>query len=252
MSTLSNKGNFTGAIPVKRAMPPALKSILELERFEQDTWNTAIPAWHPRNEETPEEKAAREKREKDAKDAKELGAAGQAALQRERDARKAAEDEAKREKKRADDLEREKLSDTEKLQKEAEDGRRASEAATATLRKANLLLALADKGLVGSKAKAAARLLDDVEYDASDEPKNLDARITAAKAEFGEDLFKGATPADKDDKKDPDKKDDKDPDTHAGPRPPQPDKDEDEQFEAYMQHNFGAVLNEPVSAGVES
>jgi len=66
------------------------------------------------------------------------------------------------------------------------------ETAKRKLRKANLLEALTTHGLTGAKAKAAARLLDHVEYDDDDEPTNLQDAIKAATAEYGEEMFKGA------------------------------------------------------------
>jgi hypothetical protein len=89
-------------------------------------------------------------------------------------------------KKRAGELENEKLTETEKLKKDAEDGRKLGEAATGKLRSANLRDALAEKGFSGARAKAVARLLSGVEYDDEDEPKNLDARLKAAESEYGD------------------------------------------------------------------
>ncbi len=65
----------------------------------------------------------------------------------------------------------------------------AEKTATEKLRRANLLTALADEGLTGAKARAAARLLDDVEFDDDDEPTNLKDAIKAATAEYGKELF---------------------------------------------------------------
>lgn len=87
---------------------------------------------------------------------------------------------------RAETLENDKLSETEKLKKEAEQGRELAEKATSKLRNANLRDALAVKGFTGPQAKAVAKLLDGVEYDTDDEPSNLDARITAAAEEYGD------------------------------------------------------------------
>ena len=155
---------------------------------------------------TPEEEAAAQA-EKDAADeaAQEaaakakadaeaaLGDAGKAALSVERKARQAAEKAARDAQAKLDALEAEKLSDTEKLEKRATDAEAKVSAATDKLRKANLLTALAASGV--AHPRAAIRLLDGVEYDDSDEPKNLDAAITAAKTEYGEDMFKGSKPA---------------------------------------------------------
>jgi hypothetical protein len=123
-----------------------------------------------------------------------LGEPGKAALDAERTARKAAEKAAREAQKKIDQLEAANLSEADKLKKQAADGVAAAATATAKLQKANLIGALADKGLTGSKAKAAARLLDDVEYDDDDEPTNLDTVIKAAATEYGDDLFKGAVP----------------------------------------------------------
>lgn len=160
---------------------------------------------------TPEETAAAEKEAADAKaaaeraaadeeavkkkaDEEKLGEVGKAALDAERKARRDADKRAKDAETKLKTLEDEKLSEAEKLKREAEEGKAAGVSATEKLRKANLTLALADKGLTGAKAKAASRLLDGVEYDEDDEPTNLDVVITAAKAEYGEDMFKGVKP----------------------------------------------------------
>jgi hypothetical protein len=165
-----------------------------------------------------------------------LGEPGKAALQRERDARKQAEKDAKEAKARADALEREKLSDQEKLAQDAANDRAKAEAGTTKLRRANLLVALADEGIVGAKAKAAVRLLDEVQFDDSDEPTNLQDRITAAKAEFGDEMFKGATPSGAPNGFPP-------PNHHQGPRAPADD--EDAQFDGYMRQNFPHLYQPP-------
>lgn len=89
-------------------------------------------------------------------------------------------------KKRVGELETASLSETEKLKKEAEDGRNLAETATGKLRSANLRDALAEKGFAGARAKAVARLLSGVEYDDQDEPKNLDAALKTAETEYGD------------------------------------------------------------------
>jgi hypothetical protein len=194
-------------------------------------------------EETPEEKAAREKAEaaKAKADEDALQDAGKRALAREREAREAAEKDAKEQKKRADALEAEKLSDEEKLKKQAADGERLAAEGTEKIRKANVLVALAEKGL---KAKATYRLLDDVQFDASDQPNNLDDRIEAAKAEFGEDMFKVITPADDKKQETPEEKAAREtkereanPDLHAGPREAADEKEE-EMIQNYLKGNF--------------
>lgn len=159
-------------------------------------------------EPTPEEKAAQEaaaaeaakaKAEADAAEAKRqeaaaaaLGDPGKAALDNERKARKEAEKAARDAQAKLDKIEADSLTETERLKREAEKGQEAAKTATEKLRKANLITALAEKGIVGAKAKAAARLLDTVEYDDTDEPKNLDDAIKNASAEYGEDQFKTA------------------------------------------------------------
>jgi len=62
------------------------------------------------------------------------------------------------------------------------------------IKSANLLSALAGKGLVGPQAMAASRLLDGVEFNDAYAPLNLDARIDAAKALYGEAHFAPAAP----------------------------------------------------------
>jgi hypothetical protein len=156
---------------------------------------------------TPEEEAAQAEKDAADKAAQEaadaakaktdaeaaLGDAGKAALSMERKARQAAEKAARDAQAKLDALEAEKLSDVEKLEKRATDAEAKVSAATDKLRKANLLTALSASGV--AHPKAAVRLLDGVEFDDSDEPKNLDAAITAAKTEYGEDMFKGSKPA---------------------------------------------------------
>lgn len=143
------------------------------------------------------DEAAKKKAEEDAaaKAAEEkLGDAGKAALDAERKAKREAEKRAKDAEAKLKALEDEKLSDTEKLKKQAEEGVKAAATATEKLRQANLITALADKGLTGGKAKAAARLLDSVEYDDADEPTNLDAALDAGKAVYGEEMFAAGEP----------------------------------------------------------
>jgi hypothetical protein len=55
-------------------------------------------------------------------------------------------------------------------------------------REAALLKALAAQGLTGGKAKAAARLLDNVEFDENGEPTNVAAALKAAKQTYGDGL----------------------------------------------------------------
>jgi hypothetical protein len=91
------------------------------------------------------------------------------------------------EKKKRED---EELSENERLKRENEENAEKIKTATAKAQSANLLTALADKGLTGGQAKAAARLLDGVEYDKdTDEPVNLDKAIETAKATYGDAQF---------------------------------------------------------------
>ncbi|MGH3029266.1 MAG: hypothetical protein ACRDNE_00590 [Gaiellaceae bacterium] len=141
------------------------------------------------------EKKAEEEAERKAAEEK-LGDAGKAALEAERKARREADKRAKEAEKKVKEHEEAQLSETEKLKKQAEEAEAKVEAATEKARRANLLNTLSDKHeLTGAKAKAAARLLDGVDYSDDDEPTNLDDAIKAAKAEYGEEVFKGATPA---------------------------------------------------------
>lgn len=184
-----------------------LDEVLELARLEHARWPEVRErirlSGHPTNEDPPAgdppagDPPAGDPPAGDppAGDPPDLGEKGKAALDSERNARKAAEKRAKDAEKRAKTLEDAQLSETEKLKKRADDAEALSSSATDKLRRANLLTALAEAGLEGAKAKAAARLLDGVEYDDSDEPSNLDAALTAAKAEYGDELFDGAAPA---------------------------------------------------------
>lgn len=132
----------------------------------------------------------------DDDDDKPLGEKGKAALVREREARKKLEAEQRETAKRLKAFEDKELSETEKAKKEKDEATEANKSATEKLRKANLMLALGEEGLIGAKAKAAVRLLDDVQFDeTTDEPKNLSDALKAAKAEYGEEMFQGATPA---------------------------------------------------------
>lgn len=118
---------------------------------------------------------------------------GEGALDAERKARKEAEKAARDAQAKLDKLEAEKLTESEREKKRADDAEAKLGPATEKVRRANVTLALADLGLQGARAKAAAKLLEGVEFDAdTDEPTNLDDRLTAARAEYGEDMFKGA------------------------------------------------------------
>lgn len=133
--------------------------------------------------------AAKEAEEKAAREA-ELGAGGKTALDAERKARRAAEKKAAEAQKKLDDAEAAKLSDLDREKKRADDAEAKVTGATEKLRKANLLTALAVEKV--ANPKAAARLLDGVEFDEDDEPTNLQDAIKAAKAEYGEEFFGAA------------------------------------------------------------
>jgi hypothetical protein len=228
---------------------PSLVNDLMAEMAEQAGWSTSIPSWHPRNEGDPDETPD------PPKDEEKLGDPGKAALQREREARKAAEAENKETKRRLEALEAEKLSDQQKLEKRAEDGDKARAEGTDKLRAANLRLALADKGLTGGKAKAAARLLDGVQFNGDDEPTNLDDAITSAKATYGDELFavvkteekpppEGETPEEKAAREALEK----DPNLHAGARKNSKEADEDALIGDYVKFHFPTSDKEPASA----
>jgi hypothetical protein len=139
-----------------------------------------------------ETEAAAEKARADEAAKAALGDAGKAALDAERKGRKEAERAAREAQAKLDEIEKASLSETERLKKEAEEGKALAASATDKLRRANLMAALSEAGV--GNVKAAVRLLDGVEYSDDDEPKNLDAAMTAAKAEFGEAMFKGSKP----------------------------------------------------------
>ena len=144
--------------------------------------------------------AAKDKADADAAAAKKseddkLGEGGKAALDAERTARKAADKRASDAEKKLQAIEDAKLSDADKAKKEADDAKNAAAKAVEQLREAKLLVALGDHNLTGAKAKAAAKLIEGVEYaDTTNEPTNLEAVITSATETYGEDIFKGATP----------------------------------------------------------
>ena len=140
--------------------------------------------------------AAKDKADADKKaEEDKLGEGGKAALDAERAARKAADKRAADAEKKLQAIEDAKLSDAEKAKKEADDAKSAAAKAVEQLREAKLLVALGDHNLTGAKAKAAAKLIEGVEYDDdTNEPTNLEAVLTSATETYGEDMFKGATP----------------------------------------------------------
>ena len=97
-------------------------------------------------------------------------------IQTQRDAEKALKAENKSLKEKADRLdalEAEKLSEQEKAAKRADEAERKAAAADAKLQRANLIAALADPDLGIVNARAAAKLIEGVEYDDDGEPTNL-------------------------------------------------------------------------------
>ena len=99
-------------------------------------------------------------------------------IQAQRDAEKALKAENKSLKEKADRLdalEAEKLSEQEKAAKRADEAERKAAAADAKLQRANLIAALADPDLGIVNARAAAKLIEGVEYDENGEPTNLGA-----------------------------------------------------------------------------
>lgn len=170
----------------------------------------------------------------------ELGEAGQRAIAAERQARKDEEKRRKAVERERDALLAAQETEQDKLKREAAEGTAKSEAATAKLRKANLVSALNELGL--PKVKAAAKLLDGLEYDDDDEPTNLEERIEAAKAEYGPEVFAvGATPPTPPEDEEPPPGGPTLPETHAGVRPPNDQATEDAQFNEYMTRYFPQV-----------
>jgi hypothetical protein len=99
-----------------------------------------------------------------------------ATIQRQRDAEKALKAQLKEAKEKADKfdvLEAEKLSAEEKAQQERDAALAKAQAADAKLQTAHLLVALSDSSLGIVNAKAAAKLIEGVEYDDNGEPTNL-------------------------------------------------------------------------------
>lgn len=109
-----------------------------------------------------------------------LGERGEAALASERAARRRAEREAREAKaalRRREDAD---LTETERLKKEAEEGRARGEAATAKLRKATLLAELTkdEHGIADARAATALAIADGLfEFDDDDEPTNAERAV---------------------------------------------------------------------------
>jgi len=93
-------------------------------------------------------------------------------------------------------LEQAQETESQRLQREAEEGRRLSAEGTAALREARTITSLAvlPDPLVGPKARAAMKLIEGLEYDGSGQPINLPDRLEAAKAAYGADLFTTTQP----------------------------------------------------------
>jgi hypothetical protein len=137
------------------------------------------PVEEPKAEETPKEEPKAETKPEQPK-----GADGkpfdperaQRALEAAREAERKAKAEAKelREAKAELDKIKEKdLSEQEKLAKQAKEALEKAEAADAKLRRANLIAALTTPELGIVNARAAAKLIEGVEYDDEGEPTNL-------------------------------------------------------------------------------
>jgi hypothetical protein len=181
-----------------------------------------------------------------APDPPDLGEAGRRAIAIERDRAKMADREVarlKREnealkpfKQQAEELRAAQETENERLQREAENGRRLAAEAAAQLQQAHTITALAEAGLIGPPAQAAMRLVDGVTYDpTTHQPTNLQERLDAAKAVYGEQYFKGAMPAPTPPSAMPPVPGF--PAVHQGPRAT-PEPNEDEQFATFMRMHF--------------
>jgi hypothetical protein len=179
-------------------------------------------------------------------DPPELGEAGKRALAAERERAKAAERKAaqlaqenetlKPFKQQAEELQRAQENDAQRLQREAEEGRRLAAEGAAQLQQAHTITALAQAGLIGAQAQAAMKLVDGVTYDpTTHQPTNLEDRLEAAKAVYGAQYFEGATPAPTPNGSTPPVPGF--PAVHQGPRAT-PEPNEDEQHAAFMRMHF--------------
>lgn len=81
--------------------------------------------------------------------------------------------EARKAKAELDAIKEKDLSEQEKLAKQAQEALAKAEAADSKLRRANLIAALADPSIGIVNARAAAKLIEGVEYDENGEPTNL-------------------------------------------------------------------------------
>lgn len=135
-------------------------------------------------EETKAAEAKKAEEEAAAKADEPIGADGkpfdperaQRAIEKAREAEKKAKAEAKelREAKaELDKLKEKDLSEQEKLSKRAEEAEKKAGDADAKLRRANLIAALSDPSLGIVNARAAAKLIEGIEYDDEGEPTNL-------------------------------------------------------------------------------
>lgn len=173
--------------------------------------------------------------------------AGLRALNAERDARAQAERELKAERTRREELERAQESELERYKREAEEGRTVAVTATKAIQENRTLTALTSKGMIGPKAQAAYRLLDGLEFDSDLNPVNLDARLEAAKAVYGPEIFTVEAPPTPTPSPAPTPTPTATPTPTVanGARPVDPAAEEEEQFKTYMNRNFPGLLPEP-------
>ncbi len=93
-----------------------------------------------------------------------------------------------------DKIKADQLTEQEKAEKRAQDAESKAEAADSKLKAANLLVALTNTDGV-KNAKAAAKLIEGVEYDDNGEPTNLDTQVGVLFETFPEQKTDGSTPA---------------------------------------------------------
>jgi len=168
-----------------------------------------------------------------------LGENGIRALRNEREARLAAErlldlghsgrEALEFERRRAEAAERDRDALKDRLSGEAVQAAQQAQ-------RANVMLALAGQGVTGPKARAAIKLVEGLEFNDSFEPTNLEARLSVAKQSYGDDLFNGAAAAPP-----PEPAPSQHPAVHGGPRPVQPEAEEDDEF----RRHFGFFFPQP-------
>lgn len=115
-----------------------------------------------------------------------------AILRKERKARRQAEREARRLTRQAGEKPKPKRTPKKDGERNDSDDT-APSAGVQKLRTANLLLSLQGKGYAGNRAKAVARLLDNVDYDDNDEPIDLDGALEDAAELYGDDMIAAST-----------------------------------------------------------